>query len=322
VAQAAREVLARANAIDAVVAGLWMAVAEAPGVLLGPVQILAGGGGAGLVAVDGRVRQPGRGAPRPRGFLPDEPVPEAAYAGVPALPSAVAAALASLGTASPLRSAGPALSAARTRAPERASVLEAVVRRGAPALAEDAIAGELVAVAGRAARGLLTPEDLAAVRPEVLRTDEKSLGPAGILRAPWRSKDGDPPATHTHVVAAIDGRGLAAIACYEAPIDGVRVPALGLLFPRAAAPVLRGTPRAAPGDARPAAAPIALRSQRGLVDLAIGIAAAPDADALLATMVAALDEVPTFAEALKSASGGRNVAISATRDQSRVLASA
>jgi hypothetical protein len=58
------------------------------------------------------------------------------------------------------------------------------------------------------------------------------------------------------------------------------------------------------------------------VDLAIGIAAAPDADALLARVVTALDEVPTFAEALKVVSGGRNVAISASRDQSRVLASA
>ena len=322
VAQAAREVLAKGNAIDAVAAGLLMAAAEAPAVLLGPVQILVGGGGAGLVAVDGRVRQPGHGAPRRRGFLPDEPVPDAAYAGVPALPVALAAALATLGTASPLRVAGPALSAARARSPERARVLEALARRGAPVLAEDSIAGELVAAAGRAARGLLTPEDLAAVRPEVIRTDERSLGPSGILRAPWRSPEGDPPATHAHVVAAVDGRGLAAIACYEAPIAGIPVPALGLVFPRAAAPVLRGKPRTSPGDPRPAAAPIFLRSQRGLLDLAIGIAAAPDAEALVAGVIAALDELPTFAEALRSASGGRHVAISTSRDQARVLASA
>ena len=77
VAQAARDALARGNAVDAVVAGVLMAAAESPGVLLGPVQLLAGGAGAGLIAIDGRVRQPGMGAPRPRGFLATEPIPEA-----------------------------------------------------------------------------------------------------------------------------------------------------------------------------------------------------------------------------------------------------
>src|SRR5450432_3699908 len=95
VAQAARDALARGNAGDAVVAGVLMAAAESPGVLLGPVQLLAGGAGAGLIAIDGRVRQPGLDAPRPRGFVSGEPIPEAARVGVPALPAAVATALAS-----------------------------------------------------------------------------------------------------------------------------------------------------------------------------------------------------------------------------------
>ena len=106
------------------------------------------------------------------------------------------------------------------------------------------------------------------------------------------------------------------------PIEGIPVPALGLLFPRAAAPVLRGKPRTGPGEPRLAAAPVFLRSQRGLLDLAIGIAAAPDADALVAGVIAALEEVPTFAEALKAGAGGRHVAISTTREHARVLASA
>jgi gamma-glutamyltranspeptidase/glutathione hydrolase len=323
VAQAAREVLARGNAIDAVAAGVLMAAAESPSVLLGPLQILAGGGGAGLVAIDGRVRQPGLGAPRPRGFLPDEAIPEAAYVGVSALAAALAAALGTLGSASVLRVAGPALAAAKARSPERARVIEAIARRGAPALAEDAIAGELTAAGGRAARGLLTPEDLAAVRPAVSRFDERSLGPSGILKAPWRGEGGErADATLSHVIAAVDGRGLAAIACYEAPIEGIPVPELGLLAPRFAAPVLRGKPRVAPGDPRPAAAPIALRSQRGLAELALGVAAAADSEALLDAVIAALGEVPTFIEALRSASGGRCVAIATTRETARVLASA
>ena len=46
VALAAREALVRGNAVDAVVAGVLAAVAEAPGVFLGPLQVLIAGAGA------------------------------------------------------------------------------------------------------------------------------------------------------------------------------------------------------------------------------------------------------------------------------------
>jgi gamma-glutamyltranspeptidase/glutathione hydrolase len=321
VAAAAREVLAKGNAVDAVMAGVLMAAAESRSALLGPVQILAGGAGAGLVAIDGRVRQPGLGAPRPRGFLPEEAVPDAAYVGVPALPAAVAIALATLGTASLLRAAGPALAWARSHAPERAAVIEGIARRGAPALAEDAIAGELTAAAGRVARGLLTVEDLAAVRPAVERCEERTLGESGILRVPWQGASA-PDATFAHVVAAVDGRGLAAVACYEVPLDGVPVPALGLIAPRTAAPVLRGKARVAPSEPRGAAAPIALRVRSGLVELAFGVGGHPAAEASLAAVIEALETAPTIPEALRQASAGRAVAIVSTRDAARVLASA
>src|SRR5579872_6420920 len=88
VAHAAREALARGNAVDAVVTGVLVAAAHAAGVLLGPVQVLVGGAGAGLVAVDGRVRQPGLGIPRPRGVVAGADIPAAARVGVPALPAA------------------------------------------------------------------------------------------------------------------------------------------------------------------------------------------------------------------------------------------
>jgi hypothetical protein len=321
VAQAARETLSRGNAVDAVVAGVFMAAAETPGVLLGPLQILAGGAGAGLVAIDGRVRQPGLGAPRPRGFLPDEPVPEAAYVGVPALPASLATILATLGGSSLLRVAGPAIAWARTRSPERAQVLETIARRGAPGLADDSIAGELTAAAGRAARGLLTPDDLEAVRPDLVRCDEATLGESGILTVPWRDAS-SLDASWGQIVAAVDGRGMVAIACYEAPYEGLAVPALGLVAPRGAAPVLRGKPRVSPGDVRAAASPIALRARRGLVDLALGVAAIATADASLDAMLGVLESVPTIGEALAAATGGRPVAIFCTRDTARALASA
>ncbi len=320
-AQAAREVLAIGNAVDAVVAGILMAAAESPGVLLGPVQILTGGAGAGLLAIDGRVRQPGLDAPRPRGFLANEAIPEAARVGVPLLPAAVATALASLGSLTLLRAAGPALAWARPRSPERAQVIEAIARRGAPAMAEDAVAVELTSAAGRAARGLLTPEDLAAARPVVTRCDERGLGSSGLFTVPWRAASPADGST-AHVVAAADGRGMVAIACYEVHLEGVAVSALGLTAPHLAAPVLRGQPRVAPGEPRVASAPMALRARQGLVDLAIGVAASSNADASLDAMLAALDAVPTLAEALAAAAGSRTIAIVCARNLARTLASA
>jgi hypothetical protein len=318
VAQAAREGLARGNAVDAVVIGVLVAAAESPGVLLGPVQMLIGGAGAGLIAVDGRVRQPGRGAPRPRGFVAGEPIPDAARVGVPALPGALATALASHGSRSLLRAAGPAIEWARSRSPERAALLVSIARRGAPALAEDSVAGELVAVVGRAAHGLLTVDDLAEVRPALVRCSERSLGVSGVLTVPWRGSvalDG----RCTHVVAAADSRGLVAIACYEVPLDGVSVPALGVVAPLAAAPILRGKPRTPPDEPRPTSAPIALRARKGMIDLAVAVATTTAAQAALEALLDAFTEQPTFGAALATVKDGRPVGISAARDSVTVL---
>ena len=318
VAEAARDALVRGNAVDAVVTGVLMAAAEAPGVLLGPVQMLIGGAGAGLIAIDGRVRQPGRGAPRPRGFVAGEVIPDAARVGVPALPGALATALASLGTRALPRATAPAIERARARCPERAAMLAFLARRGAPALAEDSVAGELTAAAGRAAQGLLTTEDLARVRPGLVRCAERSLGPSGVLTVPWKSV-GPYDGACTHVVAAADGRGLVAVACYEVPADGLPVPALGLVAPFAAAPVLRGKPRLAPDEPRPSAAPVALRARKGVVDLAIAIAMIAEAEEALASLLDAIAAEPTFAAALATVTAGRAVGISAARDGVKVL---
>ena len=93
VAEVGRALLSRGNAVDSVAGAVFAAGALYPSVLLGPVQLLLGGAGAGLRAIDGRPRQPGLGNPRPRGFLPSEAVPPAARVGVPALPAALLAAV-------------------------------------------------------------------------------------------------------------------------------------------------------------------------------------------------------------------------------------
>jgi gamma-glutamyltranspeptidase/glutathione hydrolase len=314
-----REALGTGNAVDAVVAGVLAAVAESPSVLLGPVQLLVGGAGAGLRALDGRVRQPGLGVPRPRGVRAGEPVPAEACVGVPALPATIATALASAGSQTLLRVAGPAIEAARALSPERAAVLQMVGRRGAAALVDDAFVVELLAVAGRAAGGTLTQKDLAAVRPGVASCDERSL-PAGMLLVPWRTAPA-PDGSSSQVVAAVDGRGLAAVACYEAPPEGLAVPALGLVAPLFAAPVRRGEARVRPGEPRPAAAPIALRAQAGRVDLALGVAQTADAEGALDAVIERLGE-PTVAGAVSAAPAGRVVALVRTREAALVVASA
>src|SRR5690242_14844382 len=110
---AAHDVLGKGNAVDAVCAAVFAASAISPGVLLGPVQVLVGGAGAGMLAIDGRVRQPGIGAPRPRGFVDASEVPDAARVGVPWLPAALSAAIATMGTATFNQVLGPAVALAK-----------------------------------------------------------------------------------------------------------------------------------------------------------------------------------------------------------------
>lgn len=319
VAEAARAALARGNAVDAVVAGVLAAAAASPGVLLGPVQILAAGAGVGLLAVDGRVRQPGLGAPRPRGTVAGGAVPRAARVGVPAMPAALATALATAGSVTLRRVCLEAAEAARAVSGERAAVLTSLARRGAPAMTDDAVAGELAAIAGRAAGGVLTKRDLASVRPTLVHPKDLSLAPEGWFRVPWR--EGADDGSRAHVVVAADGRGLLCAACYESTEDGVAVPALGLVAPAFAAPVMRGETRVRPGEPRPSAAPIAIRARGGLADLAIGIGLLADADAALEGLLPRLDASPLVAEAVATSSG-RGAAVARTRESAIVAASA
>jgi hypothetical protein len=119
----------------------------------------------------------------------------------------------------------------------------------------------------------------------------------------------------------VDTRGLAAAACYEAPLEGLAISPLGLVAPLFAAPVMRGQTRVRPGEPRPAASPIALRARRGLVDLVLGVAQTPEADLALEAVLGALG-APTVAEAVAAAPSGRAVAVVRTRESALVVASA
>ncbi len=317
VAAAARQGLERGwNAADAVLAGVLAAAAESPGVWLGPLQMLAAGGGAGLLAIDGRTRQPGLGIPRPRGALAGKEVPMQARVAVPGLPYALAAAHGGLvgASASLLAIASPAVARARSLSPERAAVLDLFARRGAAAMEDESFAGDLVAAAGRSAGGALTREDLASVRPAVVAGDGRAIESAGgLLPVPWRAAGAD--GRWAHVVVAADGRGLVVAACYECHRDdGMPLPAVGLVAPLAAVPVRRGEPRVRPGEPLAAAAPIALRVRRGICDLAAGVARTTGADAELELFLRAMGDSATFSEAMGAVGAGRVVAIARPDD--------
>jgi gamma-glutamyltranspeptidase/glutathione hydrolase len=299
VAEIVGAILSRGNAVDAVAAGVLAAAALVPSVLLGPVQILVGGAGAGLRAVDGRCRQPGRRVGRPRGFVLGAPVPLAARVATPLLPAALATAVATFGRLSFAELAAPAVDVASG---PRAKVLERVARRGAAALADARVSSEIIAAVGRVAGGLVGQADLDDARPGIVECELASLGlgEGRAIRAPWAT-DPLPSSASVQVVAATDAKGLVAVACYEAADDGVDVPELGLVAPLFAAPVLRGETRVRPGEPRPAASPIVLVEHDALVDLAVG-AAGPHAVVALGAFLGALAGADTVDVAL--AAGG------------------
>jgi len=288
VADAGRAVLGRGNAVDAVVTGVFAAAGLHSSVLFGPVQILIGGAGAGLRAVDGRSLQPGLGNPRPRGFLSTDLIPDAARVGVPALPAALLAAVTTYGRLSVAAVIGPGLEHARAKSKLRAAVLSRIAQRGPAALAEARLSDELTAVAGRLAGGLLSVRDLDELRPSLGGATLQPLG-AGreLITVPWGAAAvraaGTPPVfgADTRVVVAADRNGLVAAACYEVTQVGLHFDAFDLVAPFSAAPVLRGQPRVKSGEPRPAAAPIALAQLAGVIDLAAGVGASADSERTL-----------------------------------------
>lgn len=319
--EAAEALLLKGNAVDAVVAGVFAAAATEPSVLLGPVQLLFGGGGAGHQAVSGRLLQSGKGIERPRGFRGGDRVPDAARVAVPALPAALVAALATAGQASLSQVVGPAVELARGT-PRRA-VLAEVARLGPRAMSEGTLAEELVHAANRVAGGTLTREDLDDVRVAVERCalEPAEVGadgePRGLLTVPWGTRavlpsadEGGLDARNVHAVLAVDRNGLFALAVFEVHLDVLPVPELGLAAPLVAEPGRRGTPRVRPGTVLPAAFPAGLVERRGAFELGLVVVQSPtgeaDARALLARALSG--------ERPAASSSGRMLAVAQSGD--------
>ncbi len=257
---AASELVRSHSAVAAVVAGYFAAAGAHPGVLLGPVTLLVAGVGSGGRVFDGRVRQPGLGARRPRGFV-EQAVPVAAKVAISTSIPAMTVALAydRRATLTAVARAG-ARAALGAGSPARARLLERVAEVGPAALSDSSVVRPMLHLASPSEGGLLTPADFTAAADLVLDARERTTATGVVLEPPWADVKPEPMAGNgtRHGICAVDAEGVYAALAYECLEEGLEVAALGLVAPLVAVPVRRGTPRVAPGTRLPASAPLAI----------------------------------------------------------------
>jgi gamma-glutamyltranspeptidase/glutathione hydrolase len=253
--------LSGGSAIGAVLAGYFAAAGAYAGVLLSPISILVGGTGMGARAFDGRLRQPGLGTKRPRGFRADEPIPEAARI---AIPTSVAAALVAQAYdgEQKLRAIMKAsiARAERSGAEGRVELLKRIRAVGATALSEPAFTRPLLHVAGPSQGGLVTPADFGKVGDVDREAEQYGVGSVTVFEPPWSGEATPECAAPLGIgcaVLAVDVHGVLAAAAYRRVTDGLVIEELELEAPLVAVPVERGVPRVAPGARLPAPAPLA-----------------------------------------------------------------
>jgi hypothetical protein len=258
--------LGGSSALVAVLAGFFGSAGANAGVLLGPLSILVAGVGSGVRAFDGRLRQPGLGVKRPRGFREADPVPDAAYVAVPGAVAAVAVAQAY----DEERSFSAVIKhgiqrAQRAGAEARAELLKVIRGMGAGAFGDPAFVRPLLHVAGASEGGLLTPTDFAAVPHDIDVPATTDSTDSSWFEVPWahecestREAMPNKQTGSQMVVLAFDARGVAAGISYQRTKDGVGIDTMELEAPRSAVPVLRGITRVAPGERIPCAASMAL----------------------------------------------------------------
>jgi gamma-glutamyltranspeptidase/glutathione hydrolase len=271
------------SAVGAVLAGFFAAAGGYSGVLLSPLTILVAGIGTGGRAFDGRLRQPGLGTKRPRGFLPEEAIPTAARIAIPGSVAAAAVANAYDGAKSlgSLVKHG-ILRAERAGADGRAEVLGRVRSLGQGAFAEQSFSRPFLRLAGPSEGGLVTPSDLTNITNIDHAATTRHVAGSDFLEPPWSETSLAEPLPPElgigAVVCAVDVRGVFAAVSYFRPSDGLEIDDLALLAPYVAVPTQRGVPRQTPGSPLPAPAPIAVRCNEGGVP--VEVCAEPGACAL------------------------------------------
>lgn len=280
------------SAVGAVLAGFFADAGLHAGVLLGPLIVIIAGVGTGVRVFDGRLRQPGLGAKRPRGFTDPAAIPPAARV---AAPHAIAAAVVAhaydrSGSFAEVVKRGVRI-ARETGAEARAQTLLGVQSQGARFFSSPQASRSLMHIAGVSEEGLLTQADLTAVADlDMMARPHPAL--PGWSEVPWAvalAQDPSAPSSAlgsneavllrqntydaagaTMILCAADARGVFAGAVYQCVQEGVLFEELGLLAPKSAVPVLRGVPRLAAGTCLPAPAALAIQTDRGVPTCIVG----------------------------------------------------
>jgi hypothetical protein len=249
------------SALHAALAGYFAAAGEHSGVLLSPMAILLHGFGARR-AFDGRLRQPGQGVKRPRGFTPGQVIPPAARVGIPCSVVAACVALA-YDTSNPIGqlTGYGAVRAKKAGAEKRLELLQHVGRLGAGAFTASHVHRPIVLEAGLTEQGVVTEADFAAT-PEVDKkcaeasaTDGNGAGVVN-LSLPWASHD-TAAEGNQDTLCVVDARGSAVCVAYQNAASGLEIAAWEVVAPLVAAPVMRGVSRVPPGT--PIATPFQIR---------------------------------------------------------------
>jgi hypothetical protein len=312
---AVRALEAHGTSTDALVAGFFAAAGARADVLLSPVQLIVAGPGVGPRVYDGRSRQPGRGVPRPRGFLREQEIPDAARVAAPGSIAACAIAHAGDGKLSFSRLVRYGVEiAGGAGAKARAAALERIARGGAAGLR--GFARPLVAVAGRSEGGVLSEDDLAGVRPASARPLEIGSGKSRrtIWIVPWPAPAGEQRSQQ--IIVAADVRGVVGVLSWSADERGVAIPDLELTAPRDAVAVRRGVTRVRPGEPLSCPAPIAIAGDRGVAVIALGV---PRSEGLDARRMAEAWQTPNTAALDLVPEGGIGVVRSLEADDARPL---
>ncbi len=257
--EVAREVLRdNGSAVTAALGGFFASAGDDPAILFGPVTILVAGVGSAARAFDGRCRQPGIGAKRPRGFLTEQEIPAPALVAAPASVAAaiVACAYDPGATVNSVVRRG-ITTARKAGAPQRAALLDRVLQLGAGLFSDPGLRGAVLGDAGPAQGGLVVAGDL--TPPAGLDAAARDDG-AG-WSAPWAEEAVERSVAlgEGRAVCAVDVRGLFVAVAYRRLGDGLRLRDFEVDLPKLAVPVRRGVPRVAPGSPLPAPAPLAIR---------------------------------------------------------------
>ncbi|MFT3771328.1 MAG: hypothetical protein QM820_38420 [Minicystis sp.] len=270
-AEAAEATLAGgAGAVDAIIAGFFGAAGADPGVLLAPAVAIVAGFGAGGRAFDGRAAQPGRGAPRPRGFVDDASIPPGARVAAPRTIGMLALLHSYRGRSTFASLSRPGVVAAENAGSKpRAALIRKVGSAGVLSLRAPDVARALLAAGGAVAGGTLTEADLEENAPAEMDAASASIAEGmTAYTSPFSSTEegrGD-----AEVVVAVDARGVIAALAYMPARDGVVLPDLGITVGRDAVPVRRGVTRVAPGTVLPMPVPVGIAVQSGSFAAAVG----------------------------------------------------